>query len=112
MVCDGVGGWGDLGVCSGKFSKFLTNKVRELYESSTRNEKRQQVNTEDPKGNKIGLLKDILVEGVKANPNGGSTTAVMVEILANEKSEGRSATLKTCNLGDSAYMVLRPSNKS
>ena len=37
----------------------------------------------------------------------GSTTVVMAEI-ENKSVESKEATLKTCNLGDSGYMLLRP----
>ena len=63
MVCDGVGGWSEVGVDSGKFSKFLTKKVGELFDQDSSKS-----------------LKDLLVEGVKANPHGGSTTAVMAKL--------------------------------
>ena len=31
MVADGVGGWGELDVCSGIFSRHLTSTVGKLY---------------------------------------------------------------------------------
>lgn len=66
-VCDGVGGWGEVEVCSGKFSKFLSLKLRELFEK-------------DP----MRSLKDLLVDSVKANPHGGSTTAVLAKIESSQ----------------------------
>ena len=92
MVCDGVGGWAEVGEDSGKFSKFLVNKVRQMYDS-------------DP--NKS--LNNLLVDAVKANPNRGSTTAVMAKIETTEKQNKEQVLMKTCNLGDSAYLILRPS---
>ena len=62
-VADGVGGWGEVEVCSGKFSKYLSNKVGELFDQD-----------------ETRPLKDILVEGVKANPHGGSTTMVLAKL--------------------------------
>lgn len=62
-VCDGVGGWSDHNICSGKFSKFLCNKMGELYEAD-----------------QSQSLKEILVEGVKQNPHGGSTTACLAKL--------------------------------
>ena len=92
-VCDGVGGWGEVDVCSGKFSKWLTNKMRELYDEQKE---------ERP-------LRDIFIEAVKANPNGGSTTATLAKLLPFEgESQTTSAKMETCNLGDSAYMIVRP----
>ena len=31
VVADGVGGWGELDVCSGIFSRHLTSTVKKLY---------------------------------------------------------------------------------
>ena len=92
-VCDGVGGWGELEVCSGKFSKFLTKKLQELYERDSSRS-----------------LKDLLVESVKANPHGGSTTATLAKMISTNQTKGAPliAEVQTCNLGDSAYIILRP----
>ena len=91
-VCDGVGGWGEVDVCSGKFSKFLAQKMHELFDA-------------DPSRS----LKDILVDAVKANPHGGSTTAVLAKLTDNPNpSPLPTAKMSTCNLGDSAYMIVRP----
>eukprot|EP00351_Strombidinopsis_sp_SopsisLIS2011_P000587 CAMPEP_0116879564 /NCGR_PEP_ID=MMETSP0463-20121206/11376_1 /TAXON_ID=181622 /ORGANISM="Strombidinopsis sp, Strain SopsisLIS2011" /LENGTH=100 /DNA_ID=CAMNT_0004529035 /DNA_START=229 /DNA_END=531 /DNA_ORIENTATION=- len=88
MVADGVGGWNDSGVDPAKFSKFLCKKVGELYDQDMSR-----------------ALKDILVDAVKQNPNKGSSTAVMAKLStdANEFD-----ILETCNLGDSAYLIVRP----
>ena len=32
-VADGVGGWGEVDICSGKCSKYLTGKIGELFEA-------------------------------------------------------------------------------
>jgi protein phosphatase PTC7 len=87
MVADGVGGWGELDVDPGLFSKHLTKTVKRLYE--------------DIKPHEQPGLKHILVESVKLNPHMGSSTAVMVQI------EPKSNEIVTCNLGDSAYLILR-----
>ncbi len=50
-------------------------------------------------------LKELLVEAVKLNPNEGSSTAVMALL-------GDDGRLQTCNLGDSAYLILRPVMKN
>lgn len=46
-----------------------------------------------------GTLKELLVEAVKQNPHKGSSTAVLASI--------NGATIKTTNLGDSGYMIMR-----
>lgn len=84
-VCDGVGGWGELDVDPGLFSKFLAKTMGELYEA-----------------NPESTLKEILVEAVKRNKNTGSSTAVLVKLDA--KAPGK---MDTCNLGDSGYMIFR-----
>lgn len=84
-VCDGVGGWNDVGVDPGLFSKYLCVTMGELYDV-------------DPKM----TLKNILVEAVKKNPHKGSSTAVLVKLEAD-----RSGRMTTCNLGDSGYMIFR-----
>lgn len=38
MVADGVGGWGDLDVDPGLFSKHLTATVKNLYDSYCKHE--------------------------------------------------------------------------
>lgn len=91
MVADGVGGWGELDVCSGVFSRHLTSTVGQLYNNIS--DKSQMPD-----------LKELLIAAVRLNPNQGSSTAVMA--LLGE--EGR---LQTCNLGDSAYLILRPDMK-
>lgn len=70
-VCDGVGGWGEVEVCSGKFSKFICQKLKELFEQDSSRP-----------------LKDLLVDSVKANPHGGSTTAVLAKIVDSEEVKG------------------------
>ena len=84
MVADGVGGWTKKDVDPGKYSKFLAKQIGKIY-----NEKPEQD------------LKETLIEAVKANPNKGSTTACMAKIEEGGK-------LKTCNLGDSGYLLVRP----
>ena len=51
MVADGVGGWGDVDVDPGLFSKHLTSTVKRLYEIS--------------ESDKQQTLKNLLVESVK-----------------------------------------------
>ena len=84
MVADGVGGWTKKDVDPGKYSKFLAKQIGKIY-----GEKPEQD------------LKATLIEAVKANPNKGSTTACMAKLDGKDK-------LKTCNLGDSGYLIVRP----
>jgi protein phosphatase PTC7 len=62
-VCDGVGGWGELDVDPGLFSKHLCATMGDLYDSHPE-----------------WTLKTILVEAVKKNPNVGSSTAVLAKL--------------------------------
>ena len=83
-----------MNICSGKFSKFLCKKMGELFDT-------------DPDRS----LKEILVDSVKANPHGGSTTACLAKLELDSSrnlSASQYAKMHTCNLGDSAYMILRP----
>jgi protein phosphatase PTC7 len=84
-VCDGVGGWGELDVDPGLFSKHLCQTMGDLYDS-------------EPEKS----LKEILVEAVKRNKHMGSSTAVLVKL--DSKKHGK---MSTCNLGDSGYMIFR-----
>ena len=89
-VCDGVGGWGDLDVDPGLFSKFLARTMGELYDA-----------------NPNLSLKEILVEAVKKNKNIGSSTAVLVKLESQ-----RAGIMSSCNLGDSGYMIFRQNDKN
>ena len=91
MVCDGVGGWVKKRVDPGKYAKYLANKVREFFEN-------------EPKRD----LKDMLVNAVKVNPNRGSTTAVIAKL---DSQSVEPVVMSTCNLGDSGYLVVRPTEK-
>jgi len=84
-VCDGVGGWGDVGVDPGKFSKQLCTSIGYLYQLNPRM-----------------TLKEILVEAVKQNKNVGSSTAVLAKL-----EPGKEGKMSTCNLGDSGYLIFR-----
>ena len=94
-VADGVGGWGEVEVCSGKCSKFLCQKIAELYKADyTRG------------------LKSIFLDGVKALAEEkveGSTTVVLTRLERFSGSrDSEELTMKTMMLGDSTYMILRP----
>ena len=45
------------------------------------------------------------MQAVVANPHGGSTTAVMCKL------DPDSGKMKTCNLGDSGYLIVRENEK-
>lgn len=66
-VFDGVGGWGDVEVCSGIYSRFIAKKIKELFEQDSSRS-----------------LKDLLLDSAKANLHGGSTTAVIAKIEGQE----------------------------
>lgn len=53
--------------------------------------------------NEAQELKNILVESVKINKNIGSSTCVLVKF-----DTSRHNFIKTTNLGDSGYLILRP----
>jgi protein phosphatase PTC7 len=86
VVADGVGGWEQHGIDSGKFSKQL---VKDIKKNNDENAYKQ--------------LKQILIESVKSNKNIGSSTVVMAKF-----DNIRENILKTTNLGDSGYLILRP----
>ena len=88
MVADGVGGWGEVDVDSGLFSRFLTAQVKKILEARP-----------------SFSLKETLVQAVKDNPHGGSTTAVLAQL------EASGSNMKTLNLGDSGYLIVRRDKK-
>ncbi len=91
FICalDGVGGWISLLIDSGLMTKQLVKHIDDIYESNEYND-----------------LKDLLEQSVKRVTVGGSTTCVMASIEDSHSKD--EITLKTCNLGDSGYMILRP----
>ena len=82
-VTDGVGGWIRKLVDTGLFTKEFVVHIAINYDQ-----------------NSYESLKDLLDKSSKMTKAIGSSTCVMVE-LKNEE-------LKTCNLGDSGYLLLRP----
>lgn len=86
VVADGVGGWEEHGIDSGKFSKQLVRNVREVYEASPFKE-----------------LKQILIDSVRKTDEIGSSTIVMAKF-----DMVRGNYIKTTNLGDSGYWIFRP----
>lgn len=84
-VADGVGGWASKGVDPGLFSKQLCRDLEKIY-------------YENPDES----LKNILVEAVKKNKNVGSSTALLAKLDQHQPD-----IMKTTNLGDCAYLLLR-----
>lgn len=98
-VADGVGVWNEVDICSGKCSKYLTSKIGELFEADQSRE-----------------LKSMLFEGVNAltaDQVEGSTTMVLAKLASSDGNfEDSATTMHTLNLGDSAYMLLRPQDSN
>jgi protein phosphatase PTC7 len=88
VVADGVGGWGEVGIDPGLFSKALVKFIEEEYLK-----------------NPNGTLKNYLIEAVKRNKHTGSSTCVLAKF--DKVRENNKVYLKTCNLGDSGYMLIR-----
>lgn len=87
-VADGVGGWADQGVDPANFSKQLCRNIDSLVYS-------KQEYITDP--------KSLLIEACSQNNEVGSSTCVIATIDLEKPL------LRTCNLGDSGYMLLRKS---
>ena len=90
VVADGVGGWANQGIDSGIFSKQLVKDIHTLFERNNAVE-----------------LKQILVDAVSINPHTGSSTCVLAKF-----DTSRDNYLKTTNLGDSGYLLLRPTGEN
>ena len=90
FIADGVGGWEQHGIDSGLYSKQLVKDAKKRFDTNPNSD-----------------LKSILMESVKANPNVGSSTAVLAKF-----DPIRDDVIKTTNLGDSGYMILRPDKNS
>jgi serine/threonine protein phosphatase PrpC len=85
-VTDGVGGWIRKLVKTGKFTKEYVQHIAHLYDK-----------------NEYETLKDLLDNASKMTIAKGSSTCVMAELTKDKPNW-----LKTCNLGDSGYLVVRP----
>jgi protein phosphatase PTC7 len=86
VVADGVGGWAEVGIDPGLFSKQLVKDIEAEF-------------NKNPKGS----LKEMLVQAVKLNRHIGSSTAV----LSTMDVVDGSVILRTTNLGDSGYVIFR-----
>jgi serine/threonine protein phosphatase PrpC len=99
-VLDGVGGWISVLVDSGTMTKEYITHLADIVDKNGMASDFQTSTTEM-------ALKDILDEAMKKQKAKGSTTATMVFLKNRDKLE-----LKTCNLGDSGYLLLRPESLS
>ena len=97
FICglDGVGGWADEGIDSGLMTKELITHISEMYD------KRE-----------FETLHTLLDDCVKKTVSKGSTTAVMAEIPNDTPNDPTKVKIKTLNLGDSGYLILRPQPKN
>lgn len=93
-VMDGVGGWIEILVDAGLMTKEMVGRIK--YEYNQRYLKGE-----------LQTLNQILDESVMKCKAKGSTTCVMVE-LEEEVLDPQNIVLKTTNLGDSGYIILRP----
>ena len=84
-VLDGVGGWIEVLIDSGTMTKEFIKHVADVLKESD-------------ESTKVSDIMDKAQSRVKAK---GSTTVTMAHLTQDSK-------LKTCNLGDSGYLVLRP----
>jgi protein phosphatase PTC7 len=88
-VADGVGGWANEGIDPSVFSNVLCTSARQAF---------LKADTPDP----LDLMKQSYDNVTKGgDENVGSSTAVF---LVLDRSTGR---LKTANLGDSGYLIIR-----
>jgi protein phosphatase PTC7 len=84
-VADGVGGWSDIGVDAGKYSKQLIKLVGEIYDK-----------------NPNATPKEILLKASNRTTERGSSTLIIGIFDPKNKK------LATTMLGDSGYMIIRP----
>ena len=88
-MADGVGGWAESGVDPARFARqFCANVDKRLEGDVDGNEY-----SKDP--------KRLLIDAVEDTREVGSSTAVIVSLDRDEQL------LRTCNLGDSGYLLLR-----
>lgn len=98
-IFDGVGGWITKGIDSGAMTKELVGHIAAVYKESR------------IEGGKMRSLHEVLDDAVRRVKAKGSTTACLAELdghLLLNKSGHEEVNLKTCNLGDSGYLLLRP----
>jgi len=88
-VTDGVGGWIRKLVHTGLFTKEYVRHIARLYDNK-----------------EYASLKELLDNASKMTKARGSSTCVMAEL-----SDESPNMMKTCNLGDSGYLLVRPVKK-
>ena len=89
-VLDGVGGWIEILIDSGKMTKELITHIARNYDAGD-----------------FLSLHDLLDKSVQETKAKGSTTCVFAELPETSSSQDE-VWMKTLNLGDSGYMILRP----
>ena len=89
-VTDGVGGWRRKLVYTGLFTKEFVKHIAALYDAKN-----------------YTTLKDLLDNASKMTKAKGSTTCVMAELRDENPYQ-----MDTCNLGDSGYLLVRPTHKN
>ncbi|CDW72780.1 serine threonine family 2c [Stylonychia lemnae] len=97
-VADGVGGWNRKGVDPGIFARELCSHVTQVFQ-----EHRNGTDGQNAKRIVDINLTEVLVEGVKRTKAMGTSTFVLASIDDDGESK-----IQGLNLGDSAYMIVRP----
>lgn len=85
VVADGVGGWNEVGVDPSLYSNELTKNILNEF-----------------KQNPTSPIKNVFVKACKSVKNRGSSTCCLCRIKDNN-------TIESLNLGDSSFIILRPS---
>ena len=86
VVLDGVGGWSDVGIDAGLFTKQLIKLIETEYESDSESE-----------------LVHLLEKSLSQTTNPGTSTVVMLRMDQN-----RPDIMKSLNIGDSGFTIFRP----
>jgi len=89
-VLDGVGGWIDYLIDSGIMTKEFIGHIAHQIDNGF---------------DETGVLSDILDHAQAKTVAKGATTATLAQLTQDCK-------LKTCNLGDSGYLILRPQDQA
>eukprot|EP00347_Sterkiella_histriomuscorum_P017594 403348740 len=105
-VADGVGGWNSKGVDPGIFARELCSHVQTIFfdkliNSTGSNGEENKEAIVDVRVMDINLI-EVLCEGVRRTQARGTSTFVLTSI------DQQSQVINGLNLGDSAYMIVRP----
>jgi len=84
-VADGVGGWNEIGVDPSAYSRELCSNILSEYNSNPKNK-----------------TEEIFINACQKTKNRGTSTCCICRIKDNNTLDG-------LNLGDSGYLILRPS---